>query len=178
MLVLTMTPTPTPIYSVATTDFDSVFRRDYPRLVQALTLVCGDREVADDCVQEAFVRAHLRWRRISRLEDPSGWVRRVAINLARDEERRRRRSERVQPFLARSDEAPVAADTRYDLQTLVDALPMQQRTAVVLFYVLGNSVAEIAEAMELSEGAVKFHLHQGRKRLREHLAPSVEETNG
>ena len=93
----------TPTNLAATTDFDDVFRRDYQRLVQALTLLCGSREIADDCVQEAFVRAHVRWRRVSRLEDPSGWVRRVAINLARDEERRRRRREKVQPFLARRD---------------------------------------------------------------------------
>ncbi|HZB42618.1 MAG TPA: sigma factor, partial [Ilumatobacter sp.] len=60
--------------------FDALFADHYARLVRALTLVAGDREVAADAVQEAFVRAHLRWRKIGRYDDPIGWVRRVAIN--------------------------------------------------------------------------------------------------
>ena len=53
-------------------DFDSLFAAHYERLVRALTLVAGDPESAADAVQEAFVKAHLRWRRISRYDDPIG----------------------------------------------------------------------------------------------------------
>jgi RNA polymerase sigma-70 factor (ECF subfamily) len=56
-------------------------------------------------------------------------------------------------------------------------LPKQQRVCVALFYVDGLSVAEIATALELSEGAVKFHLHQGRERLRGHLLPQQGHSN-
>ena len=49
-------------------------------------------------------------------------------------------------------------------------LPNQQRLALALFYVDELSVAEVARAMRLSEGAVKFHLHQGRARLRQVLS--------
>jgi len=72
-----------------------VFVRHFPGLVRALTVVSGNREVAADCVQEAFVRAHLRWDRVSHLDQPVAWIRRVALNLARDQHRRHTRGERA-----------------------------------------------------------------------------------
>jgi RNA polymerase sigma-70 factor (ECF subfamily) len=53
-------------------DFDALFAGHYARLVRTLTLVAGDQELAADAVQEAFVRAHLKWRKISRYDDPIG----------------------------------------------------------------------------------------------------------
>lgn len=151
---------------------ETLFRAHYGRLVRALTLVSGNREQAADAVQEAFVKAHLHWRRVSRYDDPVGWVRRVAINRLRDEHRRQGRKQMaMQRLAAQPDEltdATVDAEPTADahiMTTLAD-LPRQQRLAVALFYVDGLSVAEVAGAMRLSEGAVKFHLHQGRERLR------------
>ena len=69
-------------------DLEQLFRAHYDRLVRSLTLACGDGEHAADAVQEAFVRAHVRWRKVRRYDDPVGWVRRVAINLLRDQHRR------------------------------------------------------------------------------------------
>ena len=56
---------------------EMLFRAHYARLVRALTLVSGSREMAADAVQEAFVKAHLHWWRIKRYDDPIGWIRRV-----------------------------------------------------------------------------------------------------
>jgi RNA polymerase sigma-70 factor, ECF subfamily len=56
-----------------------------------------------------------------------------------------------------------------DLTAAIARLPRQQRIAVSLFYVEQLSVREIAAAMRLSEGAVKYHLHAGRTALREWL---------
>ncbi len=150
---------------------ETLFRAHYGRLVRALTLVSGNREQAADAVQEAFVKAHLHWRRVSRYDDPVGWVRRVAINRLRDEHRRNgRKQQAMERLAARPDEGDLAIDAEPSadatiMTTLAD-LPRQQRLAVALFYVDGLSVAEVAVAMRLSEGAVKFHLHQGRERLR------------
>ena len=76
-------------------DVEDVFRAHYGRLVRALTLASGDREVAADAVQEAFVKAHVRWRKVSRMDDPVGWIRRVAINSMRDQHRRRGRKQKA-----------------------------------------------------------------------------------
>jgi RNA polymerase sigma-70 factor (ECF subfamily) len=161
------------------TELDALFRLHYGRLVRALTLIAGDRELAADAVQEAFVKAHLRWRRLQHYDDPVGWIRRVAINRLRDGHRRRGRKEQALERL--HGDATRGAHTDIDstheamsrrtgdtdgVMALLQALPRQQRICVALFHVDGLSVAEVADALGISEGAVKFHLHQGRERLR------------
>jgi RNA polymerase sigma-70 factor (ECF subfamily) len=137
-------------------------------MVRSLAVACGDREVAADCVQEAFTRAFVRWGRVSRLEDPAGWVRHVALNKIRDHfrkaERGRRAVERLQADAGTVADAPAEPS---DLAERLAALPEQQRIAAALFYVEDLSVAEIAHAMQLSDGAVKYHLHAARTSLRE-----------
>src|SRR4051812_21975238 len=61
-------------------DFDETFTRICGPMVRSLAVACGDGEVAADAVQEAFTRAFVRWGRVSRLDDPPGWIRHVALN--------------------------------------------------------------------------------------------------
>jgi RNA polymerase sigma-70 factor (ECF subfamily) len=148
-------------------DFEIAFRDHFEPMVRALTVAGGNREVAQDCVQDAFSRAYVRWRRISRYDDPVGWVRHVAINRMRDHYRRETRKRRATERLAaRPEEQVPEPATEEGLWVLVARLPDQQRIAASLFYVEQLSVREIAVAMELSEGAVKYHLHAARTTLR------------
>ena len=151
-------------------DFDDTFRRWYGPMVRSLSVAAGDREVAADCVQDAFTRAYVRWSRVSRLEDPPGWIRHVAVNRLRDHfrkvERGRRAVERLGPQIPQQVAPPSEPD---DLAWLLSTLPVQQRIAAALFYVDELSVAEVAAAMELSDGAVKYQLHAARKTLRASL---------
>lgn len=154
-------------------DFDATFRAHYERLVRSLAVACGDREAAADAVQDAFTRAYTRWRRISRYDDPVGWIRHVALNRLRDHFRKVERGRRAVARVSAEPEATVAApEAPDDLLDQVATLPRQQRIAVALYYVDELSVREIADAMGLSEGAVKFHLHAGRAALRERLEAS------
>jgi RNA polymerase sigma-70 factor (ECF subfamily) len=157
---------------------DALFRAHYARLVRALTLACSDQEVAADAVQEAFVKAHLHWRRIQHYDDPVGWIRRVAINRLRDDHRRQSRKGLALQRLAGEPQAPAVEqhDFDSDLQSILAQLPKQQRIAIALFYVDELSVAEVANALNVSQGAVKSYLHQGRARLRSVLA-TVEEVH-
>lgn len=148
-------------------DFDALFVRHFPGLVRAITAISGDRETAADCVQEAFVRAHKRWDKLVDYDDPVGWVRHVALNLARDSRRRRKRGVALHLRLVVEHEAVAPpAEPGADLGALFAGLPRRQREALALFYIEGLSVLEVAAALGISEGAVKFHLHQGRERLR------------
>jgi RNA polymerase sigma-70 factor (ECF subfamily) len=151
-------------------DFDDTFRRCYGPMVRSLAVAAADREVAADCVQDAFTRAYVRWSRVSRLEDPVGWIRHVAVNRMRDHFRRAARGRRAVERLGGRVQ-PVADAPREptELAAMLASLPEQQRIAVALFYVEDLSVAEIASAMRLTDGAVKYHLHAGRQSLRNTL---------
>jgi RNA polymerase sigma-70 factor (ECF subfamily) len=148
------------------TDFDQAFVDHYERLVRALTVVAGDREAAADAVQEAFVKAHLRWRRISRYDDPVGWIRRVAINRLRDDHRKNVSKRKALARLATRSEIEHHDPEIDEFDRLLAALPRQQRAAAALFYVEGLAVAEIATALDIAEGSVKSHLYDARQRLR------------
>jgi RNA polymerase sigma-70 factor (ECF subfamily) len=136
-------------------------------MVRSLTVAAGDREVAADCVQDAFERAFVRWRRVSRLDDPVGWIRHVAVNRMRDHFRKIERGGRAVRRL-RSEQPMVSAPAPEpsELAALLAQLPTQQRIAAALFYVDDLAVSEVAHAMGLSDGAVKYHLHAARATLR------------
>lgn len=156
---------------VAAPTFESVFDAHYERLVRTLTVVAGNREVAADAVQDAFVKAHLKWHKVSRYDDPAGWVRRVAINRLRNEHRSSLRKWRaIDRLRARpaGDAEPPDID---DFGRLLAQLPRQQRLTTALFYVDNLTIAEIAETLDIGEGTVKSHLHDARRRLR----PIIEE---
>lgn len=147
-------------------DFDECFRSHYPRLVRSLGTGSDDAEAA---VQEAFVQAHVRWRMVSRLQDPVGWIRRVAIrrilNQHRSLWRRDRAVRRLEPDAARHEEDP-ADVSRSDLMDAILTLPTRQRLALVLHHLDGLSMREVATAMDTSEGTVKSQLHDARVALR------------
>ena len=157
--------------TVTALDFDDAFRSSYARLVGVLTAATSDPELAADCVQEAFVRAHVRWRTVGSYDDPVGWVRHVAINLVRDharrEARRRRAHERVGSEQVVEGDAGGPSEQPVDLVAALASMPPQQRMALALYYVEGLPVREVASEMKISEGTVKFHLHSGRERFRQ-----------
>lgn len=148
-------------------DFDETFRRWWAPMVRSLTVASGDAEVAADCVQDAFMRAYARWRRVSRLEDPPGWIRHVAVNCLRDHFRKTTRGraavERLDALAITTAPGPVPPS---ELAVLLAQLPTQQRIAAALFYVEDLDVHQVAHSMALSEGAVKYHLHAARQTLR------------
>lgn len=154
-------------------DFDAFFLARYDSLTRSLGAAFGDRELAAEAVQEAFVRAYTRWRRVRRLDNPTAWVRRVAVNLLHDQHRRRGRRDRaIERLVAMTPTYALDADRIGDDSDVLQhlrSLPQQQRLAVALFYLEDASIADVAHAMSISEGAVKYHLNQGRTALRRAL---------
>ncbi len=146
-------------------DATSLCLRLRPRLVGALTLYCGDPGVAEDIAQEALARAWGRWRHVSTLDHPDGWVYRTAFNLARSRFRRLAVERRVQRL------APVASalpdtTTAVAVRAAVLALPPRQRAAIVARYYLDLDVAASAELLGCQPGTVKALTHQAVGALR------------
>lgn len=153
-------------------EFTAFCDDEYPRLVGALTLWCGHREVAEEVVQEAFARAFRDWRRVRGLDQPAAWVRRVAINLATSRFRRWQAERRANLRLAgrrhETDQQPDTADelaVRRGLERLSEA----QRTVLVLRYYLDLPVAEVAAITGRSPSAVTSATQRAIEALGEHV---------
>jgi RNA polymerase sigma-70 factor (ECF subfamily) len=150
--------------------FDDLYAAAYPRLVAELTLITGSAPEAEDVVQEAFARALGRWRAVRDLDEPSAWVRRVALRLAVS---RWRRHQVAAAGLRRLRAAP-ALPKEPDLEdvyllALMASVPLQQRAALVLHYLLDLPLAEIAEILGVPIGTVKSRLARGRVALAREL---------
>ena len=150
--------------------FEAFFLDQYDIIARSVAFVCGDRDRAADATQEAFIRAYARWSKVRRYENPSAWVRRIAINISRDthrsETRRRRREERV----AGPTHVPSSVDEPgAGVLDLLEGLPDRQRAIAALFYLDDLPVAEISAALDIAEGTVRFHLNQARAALRQQL---------
>jgi RNA polymerase sigma factor (sigma-70 family) len=146
---------------------EALFAAEHDRLVVALA-VAFDPTSAEDAVQEAFVAADRRWRTVRTLEDPAGWVRRVAINrLLNGRRDRRRRAEILE--LVRAPSADDLTDDLLDLRSVLMQLPDRMRTVTCLYYLADLSVDEVAAALDISAGTVKSTLHDARARMRSSL---------
>lgn len=139
------------------------------RLVGALTVYCGDAEVAAELAQEALARACKSWSRVSAMEAPGAWVHRVGINLA-NSHFARRRAERLARLTLQSRQAAqhLDADTPdcIAVRRAVAALPKRQRTALVLRYYTDLPIHEVAELMGCAPGTVKALTSQALAALR------------
>jgi len=137
----------------------SVFcRREYPRLVGALSLYCGDAYVAEELAQEAIVRVVSDWGKVRRLAAPGAWAHRVAINLANSHFRRRLAERRAkQRLYARAALAVHQPDTStaVAVRQTVASLPQRQRAVIVLRFFADLSVREVADVLGCPDGTVK-----------------------
>lgn len=155
------------------TTFAELVEQESRGLVAAVTAIVGDPHRAEEVVQEAFERCYVRWRRISRMDRPGAWARRVAINEGISVARRNASEARA---VQRYHETP-AADTGGGSDPLaaigddgvwasVRALPPDQAVAIALRYGADLGIDDIAETMQTSPAAVKSLLHRGRDQLR------------
>jgi RNA polymerase sigma-70 factor (ECF subfamily) len=152
-------------------EFDSLYLACRDRLVMQVAAVCGDRIEAMDFVQEAFVRAWARWPRIGRYDDPEGWVRRVAVNLAIGRWRSARRMTLQRDVV--SPTLPVSLGQHATIEALA-TLPMNHRRAMVLHYLADLSVEDVARELSAPVGTVKSWLSRGRANLASALSEDEE----
>ena len=144
--------------------FEDFFRIQYPKLVTLARGLIGDHDAACDLAQEALLRCHTSWDRVSTLDVPGAWVRRVVINLARDahrSQRRRFRARAIRPFAPTLLNDPVIDGW----WTAVRQLPERQRAVVALHYLEDLSVLDVANVLGIAEGTVKATLAQARQTL-------------
>lgn len=135
-------------------------------LVRTACIVTADRQIAEDCVQEALVRVHRHWARIEADGRPEAYARRAAINSALSWRRSRKIREIAWDGVA-EPEGPQPSDRLDDdLAAALRSLPPRMRAVVALRFIENLSVTETALELGCSEGTVKSAAHKGLEKLR------------
>lgn len=154
------------------TDFEGAFDELFRRAFVVGRRILGDEASAEDVAAEAMARAFAHWRKIGDQPWREGWVVRVTTNLALDVARKRSRMSDSAPLEQGADDDDVAV--RLALVEAMARLPKRQREVVALRHLGGLSEKECAEALRVSTGSVKTHLHRGVAALRSRLGAEVD----
>ena len=159
--------------------FEKLYRSHCDRIYGLCWRMCGgDRALAEDMVQEAFVRA---WNKLHlfRGESKFGtWLHRLAVNVVLSDRRIRvKRLQREQEFSddierVQVGDRDVFAGLRKDLEAAIAGLPERARTVLVLYDIEGYQHNEIAEMTGMAVGSSKAQLHRARKMVQEILKDS------
>jgi RNA polymerase sigma-70 factor (ECF subfamily) len=160
-----------------TADLAALVERHHSSLLGFLyRLTGGDRSLAEDLTQEAFLRALRSIQQYRSAQRFKPWLYAIAVNAARDHFKR---AEMRYGMLLGDDDVDGLADpvewddTRLDasqqVATAIAALPAHQREAILLRYYQDLSLAEIAEVLAIPIGTVKSRLSLGLRQLRQRL---------
>jgi len=151
--------------------FDALLVALRPRLHRYCARMVGSAIDGEDVLQDALIKAVESFAGAGPIQNPQGWLFRIAHNAALDFLRRRQRqealrsAEEVDMIADRIDEVTRRQIAATSLRTFM-RLPVAQRSSVILADVLDCSLEEVAEAMDFTLPAVKAALHRGRVRLR------------
>ncbi len=154
---------------------DVLFRRHYAALLRLGVVMLGNREAAEDAVQDAFVALQRRW---PTLRDPGAaeaYLRSAVLNRCRSWVRRQvtQRAPRPLTLVRERQESPedttVGRDEVGSLVAALRTLARRQREVLACRFVLELSVLETAQLLEISEGSVKTHTHRGLQVLQQRI---------
>lgn len=159
--------------------FEKLYRSHCDRIYGLCWRMCGgDSALAEDMVQEAFVRA---WNKLHLFKGESRfgtWLHRLTVNVVLSDRRIRvKRLQREQVFgddieRVQIGDRDVFAGLRKDLEAAIAGLPERARTVLVLYDIEGYRHNEIAEMTGMAVGSSKAQLHRARKLVQEALKDS------
>jgi len=153
-------------------EFDEFYTSSFARVTGQVHALIGDRDEAQECVQEAFVRAWAHRGKLSRAEHPEAWVRTTAYRLAVSRWRRTRLARRpADRALSPALRTEATDETRVAIMAALARLPESQRRALVLHHLCDLSVEAVAREVGAPEGTVKARLSRGRAALAAILTP-------
>jgi RNA polymerase sigma-70 factor (ECF subfamily) len=159
--------------------FEKLYRSHCDRIYGLCWRMCGgDKALAEDMVQESFVRA---WNKLHLFKGESKfgtWLHRLAVNVVLSDKRIRvKRLQREQEFSddverVQVGDRDVFAGLRKDLEAAIAGLPERARTVLVLYDIEGYQHQEIADMTGMAVGSSKAQLHRARKMVQAILKDS------
>jgi RNA polymerase sigma factor (sigma-70 family) len=150
--------------------YGDLYALHVPGAVTVAYLMTGNRPLAEDLAQEAFVKIMGRFADRRPPEAFAGYLRKTVINLCRSHHRKEKvRRTHLESSSAESMTTSPPADPDDELRPLLLRLPHLQRAAIVLRFYEDLSESQTAELLECSEGAVRSAVFRGMKTLRDKL---------
>ena len=150
--------------------FGELFRRHRDRMWAVALRTTRNRELASDCVQDAFISAFRRAESYRGDAAVTTWLHRIVVNACLDRLRRDKPTTELPEYdLLDKRDAEGSVDTRLDVREALDRLPEGQRLALILVDMHGLSVAEAAAVLDVAEGTVKSRCSRGRDAMAELL---------
>lgn len=155
--------------------FDEYVAANGRALERYAYVLVGQPAAAQDLVQTALIKVYRRWRRISGLDYPDAYVRRILTNCYLD---LRRKSADVERTVADVPDTPTGFDlaagvvARDELVRALNSLSPHQRAVIVLRHFLGEDDASIAAELGCSQATVRSHATRGLRRMRAALGTS------
>jgi len=135
--------------------FEDFFRAEYDRLYRAVTMITGSRQEAEDVLQVAFMKVFERWDRVAAMDNPQGYLYRVAMNEFRSRYRRTARMARRTFTPGEPDDAFAGVENRDVVIRALRELIPQQRAAIVLTGLLGYSSEEAGRMLGVAPSTVR-----------------------
>lgn len=138
-------------------------------LLRLCLLYLKDYGLAEDAVQETFLRAYRSWHKFEGRSSEKTWLTAIAINVCKNMLRSpwKRRTVGEEALAQLKTENPAMPDPT--VARAVMRLPKDQRIAVILFYVQEMKIREIAQALEIPQATVSSRLNRARRKLRAEL---------
>ena len=124
---------------------------------------------AEDAVAETIYRAYAGRHRLRKPDKLKAWLFQILVNQCRSQLRKKSREIQLEELL----QEPSESEPQYGLWELVQQLPDNQQSVIVLYYYEGYSIREIAKLLKLSEGNVRTRMSRGREKLKQWLEKSV-----
>ena len=147
-------------------DFTAFFAEEHRGLFKALYFVTGNRQDAEEIMQDAFLTMWERWGDVTSIADPTGYLFRVALNGSRMRWRRAETAKRKFSLVGRDPDPFTDAEVRVDVQAMLRGLSPRQRAALLLTELMGYPSEEAARIMGIRASTVRALATQGRQQLR------------
>ena len=158
-------------------DLDRIMDEYGTGLLRLCTLYLKDYYLAQDAVQETFIKVYSKYSSFRSESSEKTWITRIAMNVCRDMMRKRsyrERPEEFEDFMAADaagtpEESAIDRDENIALLDAIRGLPDIYRQTILLYYYEGLKAEEIARIQHTARSTVNVRLKRGRDMLREKL---------
>jgi len=163
--------------------FNDIVDRYKNRLMNTIIRMVNSQQEAEDIVQETFLRVYQHRNSFDFRHCFSTWLYTIALNLARNELRKRKRFKFFDIFDMQGHESEISVEMKLPsnlskvLEKAIESLPDKYKTAFILRDIQEQPYEEVAKIMSIPLGTVKSRVNRARALLRDKLKPRMEESN-